>query len=89
MNSRLVAIEGGGDWADASVHYLRVPSEVAIQGAKLVWREWYDKTYIPALRAYGAGHALCPSYTDLSEFLAARFSACSASATDIEVFCDE
>lgn len=37
---RLVALLGGGDWADASVEHLVVPCDVDIEAQKQKYRDW-------------------------------------------------
>lgn len=45
---RHVAIEGGGDWADASVTYLLVPDGVDVEAEKALYHDWLRREYHPA-----------------------------------------
>lgn len=45
---KLVAVESGEDWADASVDYLSMPTEVDLVQAHAAWRRWYEDIYCPA-----------------------------------------
>lgn len=47
--SKITAIHGGGDWADASADYLIVPESVNIENEKILWRDWYHKVYCPSI----------------------------------------
>jgi len=42
---RVVALMGGGDWADASVTHLVVPDELDLEALKTEWRYWYNNIY--------------------------------------------
>lgn len=44
---RAVAIMGGGDWADASVHCIDVPKDLDLKQAKAEYECWYREVYLP------------------------------------------
>ena len=48
--SKIVAIMGGGDWADASVDHIVVPSDMDMDTEHRAYREWYRQKYCSALR---------------------------------------
>lgn len=79
--SRLVAVEGGGDWCDASVSYLVVPVGVKMDDIAAAWRSWYDGTYIPQRRA--GQH---PKFLEFTEFAIEFHGVKYATIGDIEVF---
>jgi hypothetical protein len=43
--TKVWALHGGGDWADASANYLVLPDGVDIAAEKQKWDEWYRKVY--------------------------------------------
>lgn len=47
---KIWAVTGGGDWADASVDHVVLPSDTKIGNAHKRWQHWYHKTYLPLLR---------------------------------------
>lgn len=50
---KTVALLSGGDWADADVDLLDIPEDMDIEAVKKEWREWYNTTYVPALKSQG------------------------------------
>jgi len=48
--SKIIAIHGGGDWADASAEYIILPEGVDYHEEQKKWREWYDGKYCPSLK---------------------------------------
>ena len=79
---RLVAVESGGDWADASVIYLAVPNTVDLDKAKLAWRVWYNQHYVPELRADNQ-----PRFRNFPDFLVEEYGA-ELNPIEIEVYQD-
>jgi len=61
---RIYAILGGGDWADASVDHVVLDKDVDLEKMAREWHDWYQRIYIPALRA---GESL--AYLDLADWL--------------------
>lgn len=61
---RIVAIMGGGDWYDASVEHLVVPSGMDLNAEHRAYREWYHREYCTAQRA---GNKM--AYLGFSEWL--------------------
>lgn len=85
--SRLVAVLGGGDWADASVDFLKVPDRLDLVAAKARWQAWYDTTYLPALREWQRNSGGAPTFLTFSNWLAQR-EGCEANPDEIETFND-
>ena len=89
---RLVAIEGGGDWADASVDYLIVPDGVDIEEEKVKRRKWYRDVYCPAYRVFREhchDQTYRPEYSSLAEWLIRHCGARLAEVgVDLEVAYD-
>lgn len=77
--SKLVAILGGGDWADASVDFLMLPDDINLDDAKQAWREWY-RTYDPYAK---------PTYMPFVEFVKKRYSATEPDDTQLTVYWDD
>lgn len=48
--NKIIAIMGGGDWADASVAHLVIPDGMNLDKEHDAYREWYQNKYLPALR---------------------------------------
>jgi hypothetical protein len=44
---RIVAILGGGDWADASVDHLVIPEGMKLAEMKAIYDDWYQSEYLP------------------------------------------
>lgn len=87
--ARLVAIEGGEDWSDASVDYLVVPDEVNLDVARAAQRHWYELVYLPAFRAHANNRSpFIVAYLGLPQFLIEYYGARNAEDSDIEVFSD-
>ena len=78
--SKLVAILGGGDWADASVDFLMLPDDINLEDAKRAWREWY-KTYDP--------YAKSCIYISFVEFVKKNYSATEPDDTQLTVYWDD
>lgn len=51
---RIVAIMGGGDWYDASVEHLVLPSDIDLNAEYQAYEEWYHQQYFLA-RETGEG----------------------------------
>lgn len=51
--TKITAIHGGGDWADAAAEYLVLPEGMDIAAEHKKWREWYHAEYAPVLRSTG------------------------------------
>lgn len=81
FNRRLVAVFGGGDWADASVDHIIVPSDVRMEEVKRAYDQWYRNDYCPALNA-----GTRPTFYTLPQFAIERFGAAVATDADIEEF---
>lgn len=86
----LLAIHGGGDWADASAHYIMLPTDVDIKDVKKAWRVWYRGTYCLQNKAstclgfpYTTPH---PEFFNLAQF-AVRFH--GATWADIDITEDD
>jgi len=47
--SKITAIFGGGDWADASVEHIVLPKEMDINRERELYKKWYYGEYCPAL----------------------------------------
>lgn len=45
----MVAVMGGGDWADASVDHLVALRPFSHRETTALWRKWYEGEYCPAL----------------------------------------
>ncbi len=43
----ILALLGGGDWADASVCHLVIPDGMDLDKEKEAWWKWYNEQYIP------------------------------------------
>lgn len=73
--TRVVSIEGGGDWNDASYSLLDVPADLDIEAEKDAWRSWYRDEYVPTLRAWQAeypsvhGRPPGPDFIDFEAWL--------------------
>jgi hypothetical protein len=80
--TKLVALMGGGDWADASVDHLVIPESMNLDEQKQAWRKWYDEEYCPALHRNEK-----PTYLGLSEWLV-KNGARKATETDVVEFWD-
>ena len=65
--AKITAVEGGGDWADASVEYLVLPEGCDATQALEDWRIWYNKQYKPAFR-----EGKKPKYLTFVEWLIAE-----------------
>lgn len=48
---RIVAIMGGGDWKDASVEHIEIPSNVNLEEEHSKYRQWYENVYCPEHRS--------------------------------------
>ena len=77
--SELVAILDGGDWADASVNFVKVPLTVDIEKERLNYDKWYREVYLPQFR-----HKLT-TYLTFSDWLRKHCGASEPLPTDIEV----
>jgi len=47
--SRLVAILGGGDWADALIYHLVIPDDMDLDEQKAAHGKWYHEEFVPKL----------------------------------------
>lgn len=45
--SNLIAIHGGGDWADASADYLIMPEGISVSDEREKWSSLYKNDYLP------------------------------------------
>ena len=45
-NVKLVAVLGGGDWVDASVHHLAMSADFNLDELKKEWVDWYQDVYL-------------------------------------------
>ena len=45
MDTRIIAIQGGCDWGDASCDHLVVPLDVDLEAAAKDWNRWYKEQY--------------------------------------------
>ncbi len=43
----IIALLGGGDWADASICHLVVPGGMDLDKEKKAWWKWYNDEYRP------------------------------------------
>jgi hypothetical protein len=48
--TKITAIHGGGDWADASAEYLILPDGMDIEAELRALDKWYKDVYLPAFR---------------------------------------
>lgn len=80
-NERIVAILGGGDWSDASVDHVIVPSGSDLDALHKQYDRWYRGDYLPALRrGEKSGFATFP------DWLVKTGHASSADASEVEVW---
>lgn len=49
--TKITALHGGGDWADASAQYLVLPDGLDIEAEAAKRNTWYRNEYCPALRS--------------------------------------
>ncbi len=89
---RLVAVLGGGDWADASVDHLVIPVGVDLEAAKQAYQQWYREVYCTQPNMYV--HAGVPDpdrieYLTFTAWLQTHHGAREATESDIEVFQDD
>ena len=80
-SERLVAILGGGDWADASVNHLVVPRNINLALEKEKYEHWYAREYVPPYRR--GEH---PIFVDFSGWLIKFSGAREAREDEIELF---
>ena len=78
---KIVALKGGGDWADASVVHVVLPEGVDLAAAHKEWQEWYRTEYLPVC-------ADSPVYMDFGEYLLKRKGARWATQGELTVFDD-
>lgn len=64
---KITAIHGGSDWADASAEYIVLLEGMNIEEEKKAYRTWYEKEYVPALRADGK-----PQYITFVDWLISK-----------------
>lgn len=50
--TKLIAVLGGGDWADASVDHLVIPENVDIENEKNKRQKWYNEEYRRGMEYY-------------------------------------
>ena len=80
--TKIWAIHGGGDWADASAEYLILPPGLDIDAEDKAWHEWYHKEYCPQLRA-----DMKPKFRTLVEWLKDK-GAREPSTDELEIHSD-
>jgi len=61
---KLAAILGGGDWTDASVELIIIPSDMNLDEQKEKWNQWYFGEYCPTLK-----QGMKPVYISFVDFL--------------------
>ena len=75
---KLIAIQSGGDWTDASVDHLLIPSDLNLSEAKKQYRAWYQDVYVPNIAAGG--------FLTFAEYLKQHCGAHDPDTGDIEIF---
>jgi len=76
--TRLVAILGGGDWADASVDFLSIPFDITLKEAKVEYDKWY--------REGDRKRWTEEEYMSFPNWLRKNYGALEAAYEEIEVF---
>jgi hypothetical protein len=61
---KIIAIESGGDWTDASCEHIVLLKEVNLDKEKRKHEIWYEKIYLPALKRDAN-----PKYFSFTEWL--------------------
>ncbi len=79
MTTRIVAILAGGDWYDASVEHLAVPTTVSLDEARAEYDRWYREEYITRKDR---------QYRSFAQWLVERCGARDAEDSDVEVYWD-
>ncbi len=77
--SKIYAIHGGGDWADASAEYVVLPAGMDIEVERTAYREWFENVFRKNGRI---------GYMSLTEWLLSR-GARAPQDTELEVIGDE
>ena len=78
---KLVAIEDGGDWADAGVAYLAVPETVDLAHEDQLYYAWLQEVYAPQRRA-GAD----PKFLSFQQWICSRHPTSILNPPAIEVY---
>lgn len=82
---RLVAVLGGGDWADASVDHINVPDDLDLDAARERWRGWYRNEYLPEHAKKRTGERRTwPTYLDFPTWLVEREGCARAEIEEFE-----
>lgn len=83
METKLVAILGGGDWNDASVDHLVLPAQADLHDAKRAYNTWYRNVYCPAVQRRRLDSPPDVTYMSFVDFLRVNYGATIATDTDI------
>lgn len=78
--TKITAIEGGGDWADASVEYLVLPDWMDIAKEHAAYNEWYNNSY--------CSDRIHHKYKSFCKWLLER-GAREPNDDELDVFCDD
>lgn len=84
---RLVAILGGGDWADASVDHMALPDGMDPEAMRAKYEDWYRNSYCAGPSDPNRGLLQPPScrYMTFPEFLISRGARYTTEA-ELEVY---
>jgi hypothetical protein len=83
QNEKLIALLGGGDWADASVEHVIIPTSMNLEAEKANYEKWYTEVYCPALQRREN-----PDYVQFCQWLIER-GARLATENDVTEFWDD
>lgn len=74
----LLAVMGGGDWADASVDHVVAPDGLDVDEARKRYDAWYRDEYVPRSRSGDQ-----PKFFSFPEWLVARERCRKATEADV------
>ena len=78
--SKIVAILGGGDWADASVDHVVLPDNANLEELHKRWYDWYRNHYCPSMDT--------KNYINFVDFVIRETKGREATSDDLEVYQD-
>lgn len=76
---KLVALLSGGDWTDASVTFLKVPSTMCLAEEKAKYDLWYQEQYCKTLRT-----RFCATFMSFTDWLR-KAGAVDTDDSDLEI----